>query len=216
MDTPSPGSPAVTSAAGSPQETRWQRWAAYLVARRVRVSVVVFVALIVEDVVLGVQPHDIFDYRDPRSLVGCALIFAGLAVRSWAAGLLCKTRALATAGPYALVRNPLYLGSFLIMIGFCILIDDAANLYVVLGPLFGLYVLQIMHEERTLQQRHPEAWSRYIAAVPRFFPRRIRREVVAPWHFAIWRNNREYRALGAVLVGMLALDLWRVLSLARA
>lgn len=197
----------------SPAESPWQRIAAYLVYRRVRISVVVFIALVVEDVLIGVKPHGLFDYQDPQSLTGCGFIFAGLAVRSWAAGILRKTRELTVTGPYAMVRNPLYVGSFLIMIGFCIMIGDVENIYIVLGPLVGLYILQVLHEERLLSQYHPEAWQKYIGAVPRFVPRGLPRAAFGAWTYALWRSNREYRALGAVLLGMLLVDAWRVLSL---
>ncbi|MCC6492821.1 MAG: isoprenylcysteine carboxylmethyltransferase family protein [Pirellulales bacterium] len=182
-----------------------------MVSRRVRISVAVFVALIAEDVLIGIKPHGVFDYADPRSLAGCGLIFAGLVVRSWAAGILRKTRELTVIGPYALVRNPLYVGSFLIMIGFCVLIGDRENLFVILGPFFGLYFLQVLHEERVLAVYHPEAWNAYVRNVPRFFPRRLSTAAFGAWTFAIWRSNREYRALGAVLLGMLLIDAWRLL-----
>src|SRR6185436_16068167 len=53
---------------------------------------------------------------------GVGLVVAGLgvAVRSWAAGYLIKSKALITGGPYAYVRNPLYLGRVLIGTGMCI------------------------------------------------------------------------------------------------
>ena len=49
--------------------------------------------------------------------LGLPLAAAGLLLRAWAAGHLAKNQRLATSGPYAYVRNPLYLGSFLIGLG---------------------------------------------------------------------------------------------------
>jgi protein-S-isoprenylcysteine O-methyltransferase Ste14 len=193
-----------------PGEGRWQRIAAWLVYRRVRISLAIFACLLVEDVLIGVEPHGIFAYRDPVAVAGCMLIFAGLAVRSWAAGILRKNRELTTTGPYAVVRNPLYIGSCLIMCGFCTLIDHVENIYIVLGPVAGLYFLQVLHEERRLAKLFPGQWSEYAAAVPRFIPRSFPRAVFAGWDREQWLGSREYNALGAALLGMLLVELWRL------
>jgi protein-S-isoprenylcysteine O-methyltransferase Ste14 len=198
------------SAPGAPHEGRWQKISAYLVRRRVRISLVVFVALMVEDVLTGVTPHDVFNPRDPETLLGCGLIFAGLAIRSWSAGILRKSRELTTTGPYALIRNPLYIGSFLIMSGFCALIDDAENLYFVLGPIAALYFLQVLHEERGLAQMYGARWADYMRNVPRFLPRALPKAPFSTWELREWLGSREYRALGATLLGMLLVQVWRL------
>ena len=53
-------------------------------------------------------------------VAGGVIAFVGLLVRGWAAGHIMKNDRLATTGPYAHTRNPLYLGSFLIAAGFAI------------------------------------------------------------------------------------------------
>jgi len=52
--------------------------------------------------------------------IGGVIGLAGLLLRMWASGYLRKNDQLATAGPYAHTRNPLYLGSFLIGLGFTV------------------------------------------------------------------------------------------------
>jgi protein-S-isoprenylcysteine O-methyltransferase Ste14 len=211
----------TSSASGSlPQQPSisgggaWSKIAAYLVRRRVRITVIIFVALMAEDVLIGVRPHPIFNIRDPKSVVGLLLVFTGLAVRSWAAGVLHKTRELTTTGPYAVIRNPLYVGSFLIMAGFATLIDDVENIYIILGPLAGLYFLQVLHEERVLSEKYESRWQEYASAVPRFIPRRIPspRSMFATWQRHDWVGSREYRAMGAVLAGIAAIEIWRHLK----
>ncbi len=191
-------------------EGPWQKIAAWLVYRRVRLTLAVFAILLVEDVLIGVKPHGIFAYRDPEAVLGCMLIFAGLAVRSWSAGLLRKNRELTTIGPYALVRNPLYVGSFLIMCGFTTLIDDLENIFFVLGPIAGLLYLQVLYEERHMAKLFPSQWPQYACTVPRFFPRSLPSAAFAPWDANQWLGSREYNALGATLLGMLAVELWRL------
>ena len=75
----------------------------------------------------------------PRALlIGASVSLLGLAVRAWAAGHIRKNAQLATSGPYAFTRNPLYLGSFLLGLGFTI-----ASGRVVLGLLFAALFLGI-------------------------------------------------------------------------
>ena len=190
---------------------RWRRVAAYLVHRRVRITLAVFVILMIEDVLIGIEPHDLLNFRDSESVIGWGLIVSGLALRSWSAGILRKTRELTTTGPYALIRNPLYVGSFMIMSGFCSLIDDEENIWIVLGPLASLYVLQILHEERVLSKLYGERWDDYARHVPRLFPRRWPRSAGDTWEFSQWTGSREYNALGATLLGLVALQIWRLL-----
>jgi protein-S-isoprenylcysteine O-methyltransferase Ste14 len=192
---------------------RWRAIADYLVQRRVRITVYVFVALMLEDVIMGIVPHDLFNVHDWESVFGCAMILAGLALRSWSAGILRKGSELTRRGPYAIMRNPLYVGSFLIMAGFCSLIDDEENIWFVLGPIACLYFLQVLHEERFLAQRFGTQWDEYARNVPRIFPRRWPRRADAAWEFQQWLGNREYNAFGATLLGMLAVEAWRLLVL---
>ena len=53
-------------------------------------------------------------------LIGAALMIPGLVIRALASGQLQKNEQLATAGPYAYTRNPLYLGSLILAIGFAL------------------------------------------------------------------------------------------------
>ncbi|HEX6961163.1 MAG TPA: isoprenylcysteine carboxylmethyltransferase family protein [Lacipirellula sp.] len=189
---------------------RWEQLSAWLVYRRVRITLAVFAVLLVKNVLEGIEPHGLFAYRDPVAVAGCMLIFAGLAIRSWSAGILRKNRELTKTGPYAIVRNPLYVGSFLIMCGFCTMISDVGNVLAIVGPIGGLYFLQVLHEERYLAKVFAGQWNEYARSVPRFLPRSLPKAAFAPWDARQWLGSREYNALGATLLGMLALELWRL------
>ena len=54
----------------------------------------------------------------PSWLLGIGLAFLGMLLRAWATGHVRKNDQLAVAGPYAFTRHPLYLGSFVIGVGF--------------------------------------------------------------------------------------------------
>src|SRR5207244_985679 len=122
------------------QPIPWQhRLDEFLADQRVRISVVGVLLLATVYVVTGHRPRDIADWRDPLVMLGLVLWAVGLAVRSWAASVIRKGKALATTGPYSLCRHPLYVGSFLIMLGVCILLDHVMN-YLVLVPVLVLYL----------------------------------------------------------------------------
>jgi len=100
----------------------------------------------------------------------------GIAVRMWASGHVRKDKVLATTGPYAYVRHPLYVGNHLITFGFCL----ASGLWwsflvwIVLG--FFYYPQTIAHEDRLLARLFPgewEAWAKETRAlIPRLGPYR--------------------------------------------
>lgn len=182
---------------------------AWLVRRRVTISLVTFTALVAEDVFEGLKPHGVLAWSDPHTLAGLALIAVGLAVRSWAAGVLRKSAEVSAAGPYSIVRHPLYVGSFLMMLGFCALIDDAENIWFVVGPLALLYTLAVQTEEQKLSALFGAQWQSYATHVPRFIPRSWPAAPWRGWAISQWRANHEYRALGASLLGLTALELWR-------
>lgn len=147
--------------------------------------------------------------------VGLAWLFLllGLAIRSWAAGSLNKSRHLTQTGPYALTRNPLYLGSFLIMAAYCLLLRDLPSLLFALGPLTALYRLQVHFEEKRLLFLFPQEWPGYAARVPRWLPQAFPPAACEGWSWFEWKRNREFRLLLGTLAGVVAVTVWHTLSL---
>ena len=98
-----------------------------------------------------------FSHPAARPLaIGLPVSLIGLALRAWAAGHLAKNQALATSGPYAYTRNPLYLGTLLVAAGLVI-----ASRSVGLGLLFAvvfvlIYLPVIQLEEQHLRSLFPE------------------------------------------------------------
>ena len=189
----------------------WQKVAEWIVSHRVRITTVVFSLLIVVDILTGIKPHNPTNIDNIASLAGMTFIVVGLWARSWAAGTLHKLTRLTTHGPYSIVRNPLYLGSFLMMVGFGTLIDDRLSIWIALGPFLALFALQIRDEERQLADRFGDQWYEYARTTPRFLPRRLFACVKGPWSVGRWVANREYRAGAATAVGLVALALWYAL-----
>jgi hypothetical protein len=146
----------------------------------------------------------------PHSIVYGGLIAAfGLIIRGLAAGHLVKYKELATSGPYAATRNPLYFGSALLATGF-----GFAGRSWIAGALLALYfavvyAAVIRNEEQELRARFGALFDEYAARVPIFFPRpphprhappESDKEKARPFSWELYVRNREYQALiGTIL-----------------
>lgn len=203
--------PLTSSAYAVLHESRWQKFIKLLLHRRVRITGIIFFVLIAEDMWTRVDPHDLTNLRDIYTLLGLGLVFAGLGLRSWAAGTLHKRTQLTMTGPYQLFRHPLYIGSMFMMLGFCTLVGDRENIWFVLGPILFIYVLRALHEEKSLAATFPDQWPEFARKVPRFIPRRLPTQPFTDWRLAQWMKNREYQAFAAVLLGLVAVKVWQVI-----
>ena len=144
-------------------------------------------------------------------LWGALLIVAGLAIRAFASGHLQKNQELATAGPYAYTRNPLYLGSIVIAAGFAIAARSLWIAGILLVLFVAIYLPVIRAEESYLSERFPE-FLEYRSRVPRLIPK-LKGYVRDPAAFSwpLYLKHREYNAaLGslAMLAALLAKLLW--------
>ena len=116
-------------------------------------------------------------------LSGMALSTAGELLRLWGVhhiGVISRTRAerlgpLVSSGPFAWVRNPLYLGNIAIWVGFA-LTARLVWLAPVILFLLGLeYHAIVRWEEELLESRLGEAYREYKSRVPRWLPRLLNR-----------------------------------------
>jgi protein-S-isoprenylcysteine O-methyltransferase Ste14 len=136
-------------------------------------------------------------------MAGVTVSVFGLLLRAWAAGHIRKNSALATSGPYAFTRNPLYLGSFLLGLGFTI-----GSGWWPLGIIFvvlflGIYLPVMRVESETLAQLFGESYQRYARGVPLFLPRLTPyRSEGGKTEFdrSLYMRYREYRAALGLLV----------------
>lgn len=152
-------------------------------------------------------------------LYGTIVAAFGLIVRAVASGHLRKDRELATTGPYACTRNPLYLGSALLAAGFIVAGHSwvAGALVAVYFAVFYYAVMQ--NEEDDLRARFGAAFENYAARVPLFFPRGPQEptaagtcapEPKAGFSWSQYLSNREYKAaIGAIgAMATMCLRMW--------
>lgn len=154
----------------------------------------------------------------PKSiLAGAAVGALGLWVRALAAGHLHKQEVLTTTGPYAYTRNPLYLGSFILIIGAAIAAHSWPSALILFCYFALFYSFVMRREERELYQHHGDAFQTYARTVPLFFPRftpgKFLTDSPGAFSFAQYKKNREYRAaIGFLLLLLVFVVIWRLRS----
>jgi protein-S-isoprenylcysteine O-methyltransferase Ste14 len=147
---------------------------------------------------------------DARSLSwGLPIAAAGLLLRGWSAGHLAKNQRLATSGPYAHVRNPLYLGTALAAAGLAVASRQVALAALFVAAFALVYLPAIELEEQHLRKLFPE-YAAYAERVPMLRP------VVGTgregrFNPRLYWKNEEYQALAGFLAGaaLLAWKAWR-------
>ena len=142
---------------------------------------------------------------------GAAIAAAGIALRALAVGYLRKGKALTTAGPYAHVRHPLYLGSAFITAGFAVAAGRVWLGLLLVVVFAALYLPVMLREEAELRVRFSDSYARYAAAVPRLLPRlrpsAIGDDEAQRFNWELYWHNRECRALVGYLAALLLLYL---------
>lgn len=148
--------------------------------------------------------------------IGAVLAFVGLLIRGWASGHIRKAQTLAVTGPYAYTRNPLYVGSFILGVGFTV----AAGVWwlaLIFAALFaGIYLPVMRVETEDIRRIFGGDFDEYEQNVPLLIPR------ITPWRksdeqfdFQLYLRYREYRAaVGAIIaIGVLAAKAYFRISL---
>lgn len=132
---------------------------------------------------------------------GCLVALLGLLLRAYASGHLRKNEQLATSGPYAYTRNPLYLGSLVIAAGFAVAALSWWIAFIAVIIFVTIYIPVMRSEETFLRNNFPE-FSDYFNHVPQLIPRLSPYQSSSTGFSAhLYWKHREYNAvLGAVLM----------------
>ena len=138
---------------------------------------------------------------------GLPISIAGLALRAWAAGYLEKNLTLAQGGPYAHLRNPLYVGTLAVALGF-VVASRRWELGVLFAAVFILVYLPVVElEEQHLRSLFPD-YAGYARRVPKLLPRLDGKGSAKHFQGSLYRRNREYEALAGFLAGVAVL-IWK-------
>lgn len=106
----------------------------------------------------------------PLAAVGLPIAALGALVRLYASGFIVKNKELATHGPYALARHPLYTGNVLILLGFSIASALWWCLLLALAFFWFYYPPAIEYEDRKLKRIFGSDWDAWARNVPALMP----------------------------------------------
>lgn len=155
-----------------------------------------------------------FQFAHPTWLsivLGALVAFIGVAIRASASGHVKKNTELTKTGPYAYVRNPLYVGSIVIAAGFAIA-SLSFWIVLILAIMFAaIYVPVIRSEEAFLRSTFSD-FDDYCQRVPRLIPRVTPAyEGTGSFSRELYMKHREYNALigtAAMLAALVIKRLW--------
>lgn len=168
-----------------------QSWRRLVLEHRVLVT-----AVLVLPMAMMVRPSRV-------SLVaGLPLIVLGEALRLWASGHIHKMREVATTGPYALCRHPLYLGHFFITAGFVVAGNSP---WVALLAVIGFWLIfqpTMEREEGMLRDQFGADYEAYMQTTPRFWPRWRPTALVGGHSWALVRQHREINNILGLAAGL--------------
>jgi protein-S-isoprenylcysteine O-methyltransferase Ste14 len=143
--------------------------------------------------------------------IGGTVAALGVFLRAMASGHVKKNEELATTGPYAYCRNPLYLGSIIIAIGFAI---AARDLWIALAIvlLFAVIYVPVIRSEESFLRQHFHEYEAYAQRVPRLLPRTLWwTGLTSGFSRALYQQHREYNAFigaAAMMAALVVKMLW--------
>ncbi len=141
-------------------------------------------------------------------VAGAAITLFGEWLRLWAAGHLRKNKQLTNTGPYSYVKNPLYIGTLLITLGYSVM---AKNYWIMIGGFVWFFIYfapyKKKQENEKLISSFGQPWIEYDNAVPDYLPR------LSPypgrgtnrWSFEVVKENSEHETAIGVLAGLAVL-----------
>ncbi|MFH1857037.1 MAG: isoprenylcysteine carboxylmethyltransferase family protein [Candidatus Omnitrophota bacterium] len=117
------------------------------------------------------QKEPIDEFLD---IAGMGLVLFGFLFRISARGhkeeKSLNSQTLVKDGPYAMIRNPMYFGTFLIGTGIVCILFKLWTLFLFWAVYLLIYIPQIKKETAVLSERFSAEYTTYIADIPKYFP----------------------------------------------
>ncbi|MFA7255157.1 MAG: isoprenylcysteine carboxylmethyltransferase family protein [Candidatus Omnitrophota bacterium] len=149
---------------------------------------------------------------------GIVLIIIGELIRFWALGFVEKKgQKLAMSGPYAFVRNPLYVGNFFLGLGVAVIVWNWIILVIFLVGFLGIYTGTIRGEEKHLKEMFGKPYEDYCRNVPSCFPRLTPYAAPEKESF-LWSRiikHHEYITVAGIFLMLMLIHLYDELFLAK-
>lgn len=193
---------------GDPTAEMKQTLFRFVTKKRMPISFTLVGSIIIYLIVSGHRPNSILPGISPIGFIGAFIAFWGVFMRSWAAGVIKKQKVLATEGPYALCRHPLYLGSFFMATGFLLIIGHYVATLAVIAIILSVYIPTIRKEERVISEQFESDWPDYARNVGLFYPKKLTNKLWISWSFSQWFKNKEFQASIVAIIALLLVQYW--------
>jgi protein-S-isoprenylcysteine O-methyltransferase Ste14 len=134
---------------------------------------------------------------DQSTRAGVMFMVAGMFMRLWSNGYAIKLDKLTTSGPYAWVRNPLYVGTGLILLGLVVMLKILWVGIIFFAAIIAAYTRTIRNEEKMLTDKFGAAYLDYRAKVPAMWPALQPYTAGEKWPFSLERlwDSREHKVV---------------------
>ena len=126
--------------------------------------------------------------------IGFFFILGGIFFRAWSSGYINKDNALAKDGPYALTKNPLYFGNFILGLGIAISGNTIFTFLIFLIYYLVYFPFLMVLEHRRMRKRFGEEYEEWSKQSNSFFPK-IKLIRNMNFNISYYMKNREYRVL---------------------
>lgn len=178
----------------------------FLVRKRLKIRFIIIALILILNLIHQKSPNNIF--VPSSGMLGAILTIFGILLRTWAADVIIKNEKLTVSGPYTLFRHPLYIGSFLMALGYCFILGDWYLFILLFLMVVGIYLPKIREEEHKLSEKFPEEWNSFCSNTAIFFQKSIPKKLKVTWSFNQWLHNKEYNAFFTGLLALIVLFLW--------
>ena len=142
--------------------------------------------------------------------LGLLISLTGEALQIWCFATLNKKKDLAAKGPYATVRNPMYIGRYFLILG-VIVITGSLFLVILFSIIYYFYMTnRVKREEEVLSEIFGEAYQKYCNRTNRFLPvwQGLEQKDVRCFNWDLFLQNNAHLNLISVVVGYLIVYSW--------
>lgn len=147
------------------------------------------------------------DTNEALLYAGAAIAAVGELIRLWASGHVKKNKQLATDGPYAYVRHPLYVGNILIVVGFSVASNLWWSFVLMAALLLFYYPPTISYEDEKLKRIFGDEWVQWSQNIHALIPTFGKKSgsISSEWSFKQSLMGNLEPLIAAYLVGCLYL-----------
>ncbi|MCD6533304.1 MAG: isoprenylcysteine carboxylmethyltransferase family protein [Deltaproteobacteria bacterium] len=142
--------------------------------------------------------------------LGLFISLAGETLQVWCFAALHKKKELAITGPYAAVRNPMYIGRYFLILG-VVTITGNLFLMIIFSIIYYFYMVnRVGREEVVLKEIFAEAYQEYCNRTNRFIPawQEVDKETICYFRWNLFFKNNAHLNLLSVIVGYLIVYSW--------